>query len=447
LRFGLQKFRFSCFRTDASVIKSAAKSGSIPRKHKSQGQRFFLAVLWLFLFVGLMAGCSMWSGFQAQGNLPTPSLSPSLTATVTPSPTAPVLATATQKPRVYPTPRIDPITPVPDPVSGLQIPDELRLLVLLGTDNPSPYVSRTDAVMLAFYNPRLAKVALLSLPPEMFVYIPGYTMQRLNIAYPLGGFPLLADTIEYNIGVRPDEFAVIHVDDFAWFVEELQGLDVDVFRNYYDFCGGIPAGNVHLQGGDVLCYVKFRDGWDIRDQAERQQQVAWRLFMRMVGGGKLVEMEDFYLTYKAVVESNLDLSDLLANIPLALRLGQVDRFGFFAPTFDMFQTWDLPGDVQATVLLPRGERLIQMVQQAIDFTMLSVKTSDIILTLEYELTISPTPTNTPTASATSTLTPTLTITPSPVISVTVTITGTRTVEGSPSPSITPSPTVTTAGYP
>jgi len=425
------------------IVLPSDPKGYFPSKPKTQ---YYLELFWLFLLLSMIAGCAIMPdqsiGVKTIESVPSPSLTPS----PSPSLTSSTIVTATKEPRtVFPTAKINPVTAIPGPIKGLQIPEETRLLVLMGSDQPSPFVSRTDAIMLAFYNPRLAKVALLSLPPEMFVFIPGYTMQRINVAFAVGGFSMLADTIEYNIGVRPDEFAVIHVDDFAWFVEDLQGLDVDVFRDYYNYCGGIPAGSVHLQGGDVLCYVKFRDGWDIRDQAERQQQVVWRLFTRLISGGKLVDLEDTYRTYKSVVESNLKLSDLLANIPLALRLGQVDRFGFYQPTFDMFSTWDLPGDVKTTVLIPRGDRLIQMVQEAINFTLISVQTSDIVLTLEYELTVSPTPTNTPTASSTFTLTPSTTPSITPVI--TGSVTATRTVEGYPAPNTTVTVTATTAGYP
>lgn len=367
---------------------------------------------------------------------------PQVTVSATPSPIPmPTLESTREvivgrQPRVdFPTPRIPPATAIPAPVSGLTIPDEVRLMVLLGSDNDAPFVSRTNAVMLAFYHPRLAKVALLSLPPEMFVYIPGYTMQRISVAYAIGGFEMLSDTLEYNLGVRPDQYVLVHQDDFSWFVDELKGLDVDVFRNYYDDCGGIPAGSVHLSGDDVFCFLSFREGSDIRDQAVRQQQVVFQLFQSMARGGKLIELSELYYTYRNTVDTNLSLPLLLEYVPLGIRLGQPDRFGFFQFNISDFIPWQLPGEVTPTVLLPRPERILKLVQEALDFTEIAVQSSDVIMTLEYEMTISPTPTSTSTPS----LTPTRTITPT----VTPTLYAATITPGGPT--LTPSSTLN--GYP
>jgi LCP family protein required for cell wall assembly len=367
---------------------------------------------------------------------------PLVTASATPSPIPiPTLENTREvvvgrQPRVdYPTPKIAPATAIPAAVKGLTIPDEVRLIVLLGSDHEAPFVSRTNAIMLAFYHPRLAKVALLSIPPEMFVYIPGYTMQRINVAFAIGGFEMLSDTLEYNFGVRPDEYVLVHQDDFSWFVDELKGLDVDVFRNYYDDCGGIPAGSVHFNGDQVFCFISFREGADIRDQAVRQQQVVFQLFQSMARGGKLIELTELYYTYRNTVLTNLSLPLLLEYVPLGIRLGQPDRFGFFQFSIGDFIPWQLPGEVAPTVLLPRPEQIVKLVQEALDFTTIVIPSTDLIMTLEYEMTISPTPTSTFTPS----LTPTLTITPtvSPTL-YTATIT-----PGGP----TSTPSRTSDGYP
>lgn len=400
----------------------------------------------LFLWVLILGSCIPQSKSPTGGPLATASATSSPIPMPTLENTREVVVG--QQPRIdYPTPRIAPVTPIPPPVTALKIPEEVRLLVLLGSGKEAPFVSRTEAVMLAFYHPRLAKVSLLSLPPEMFVYIPGYTMQRISVAFAVGGFDMLADTIEYNIGVRPDEFVLVHQDDFSWFVDELEGLDVNVFRNYYEVCGGVPAGSVHLRGDDVYCFVSFRENSDIRDQAVRQQQVVYHLFQSMARGGKLIELSELYYTYRNTVQTNLTLPQLLNYVPLGIRLGQADRFGFFLMNIGDFIPWQIPGEVNPTVLLPKNERLLQYVQDALDFTTDPVQSSDLIMTLEYEMTISPTPTSTftPTLTPTRTNTPTITatiytstITPGgPTLTASSTLEGTQ-VQNTPSP---------TNGYP
>lgn len=419
--------------------------------NRRRGFAVVLVVLWM---LAVFSGCVLPFVSDSQGTqTPVSSLSPSASATI--SPTLTITTTPSPTPRHnqradYSTPQIDPITPIPQPLQGLSVPDEVRLLVLLGSDNPAPFTSRTDAIMLAFYNPRLAKVALLSLPPEMFVYIPGYTMQRINIAYAIGGFEMLADTIQYNIGIRPDEYALVHQDDFSWFVEELNGIDVDILRDYYDVCGDIQAGDKQMRGGEALCYLSFRDGWDIRDQAVRQQQIVYSVFQRLVKGGKLVELESIYYTYKNTVQSNITLDYLIQNTALGLRLGQPNRFGFFQYGLNAFQIWELPGAVEARVLLPNHDLIRELVQEAVDFTQIPVQSSDLVLTLEYELTVSPTPTNTFTFTPTITSTPTITRTATGVPTATITpggptLTPTNTVEGYPAMTVTPQPSST--GYP
>ena len=72
------------------------------------------------------------------------------------------------------------------------------------------YTGRTDAVAIVIYHPRLARASLVSVPPDLFGYIPGYTMQRVYSAYPVGGPQLLNSTLEYNFGIQPNDYAVFN---------------------------------------------------------------------------------------------------------------------------------------------------------------------------------------------------------------------------------------------
>jgi anionic cell wall polymer biosynthesis LytR-Cps2A-Psr (LCP) family protein len=64
-------------------------------------------------------------------------------------------------------------------------------------------------MIIASINNTANAVTLLTLPRDLFVYIPGWTMNRINTAaahgdavgYPGGGMALLEQTILYNLGI------------------------------------------------------------------------------------------------------------------------------------------------------------------------------------------------------------------------------------------------------
>ncbi len=397
--------------------------------------RTYLAIALLLAAGLLLAACATAPAPAEPTVIPTFSPVPTLSATPSPAPLR------TQR-SIYPTPRYTPITPIPEPLAGIALPEDVRVLVLLGTDSITPFNGRTDAVTLVFYHPRLGRAALLPIPPDLFVYIPGYTMQRLNTAYAIGEYRRLADTLEYNFGVRPDDYVLVHLEDFVYFIDDLGGLEVTVTQLVHPICGDIPPGTNLLSGDQVMCYIRIRDGADERDRALRQQDVLRLIIQRMVSSGNLTRLPDLYQTYRGSVKSSLSLDEVLKLVPFALGLGDRDHLGFFQLSGSALVPWQLPDGLKAEVFLPNRKELLANIQDAINYVLTPAPFSEMILTLEYELTISPTPTNTgtptPTGTATATYPPTSTSLPSS----TPTITSTPTPTGSITTTITVTPTVT-----
>jgi LCP family protein required for cell wall assembly len=387
----------------------------------------------LFLAGLLLAACN--GGPTATYPVVTPSATPSpfvaRTATGTPTP-GPI---RTQR-SVYPTPQFTPITPIPPALSGLEQPQEVLSLALLGTDNLSPYLGRTDAIILVFYHPRFGRASLLSIPPDLFVYIPGYTMQRLNTAYAVGGVDLLADTLEYNLGVRPDDYAVVGLEAFVYLVDDLGGLEVTIAQPLPEICADLLPGRRLLDGDQVMCYLRFREGLDEVGRNLRQQEVFGIVLRGLLQGGALVRLPELYGSYRSSVQSSLGLDDLQTMVPFALRLGDSSHLGYFQLGGPALDPWQIPEGLKPLVLLPVQDEVLRQVQQAIDFVLTPEPNTDRILTLEYELTVSPTPTTTGTSTRTATAT--RTIPPTSTQPGTITPTRTRTTTGTP-------PTATTTG--
>jgi LCP family protein required for cell wall assembly len=110
-------------------------------------------------------------------------------------------------------------------------------ILVLGSDRYSDQNSyRTDVIVIVSINQSSQTVSLLSIPRDLYVYIPGWGMERINAAelyqtqisttrHPLG---LLAETIEYNLGLRIDHLARVDFDRFEQLIDLLGGVDVPV---------------------------------------------------------------------------------------------------------------------------------------------------------------------------------------------------------------------------
>ena len=119
---------------------------------------------------------------------------------------------------------------------------------------------RTDSIILVHVPSGAGKPALISLPRDSYVPIPGHGHNKINSAYSMGGPKLLVETIEQVTGVRVDGYVEIGFGGFASVVDSLGGVDICVKRNMKDAYAGInlKAGCQTLDGRNALGYVRAR---------------------------------------------------------------------------------------------------------------------------------------------------------------------------------------------
>src|SRR5574337_1057300 len=174
---------------------------------------------------------------------PTPGFTP------TPSPTArpgidPTLGAAT------PDPLATPSIPIPEPMPQLHLDKDIVNILLLGRDTARGSNSyRTDVIIVVSINKKTNSVTLLTIPRDLYVYIPGWTMNRINtaslhgdaIGYPGGGVALLEQTILYNLGIPIHGWARIDFDGFKEVVDLLGGVDIPVSCEMTDWRLKDPA--------------------------------------------------------------------------------------------------------------------------------------------------------------------------------------------------------------
>ena len=394
-----------------------------PRTLPSQYLSYARCFLALLALTAALTGC-----LRAVGT-PTPLAFPTPTD-------AAAAASDTPTPEVWNTfapASIAPVTPIPPAAERMALPQDVDVWLFLGSDQEAPYRGRTDAFHLAFVNTRLSKASVISIPGSLFVFIPGYTMQRLNTAYALGGMNLVRETLAYNFGIKPDRYVVAHPEEFGWLVDDLGGVDVSVLLPIRDACGGLPAGLHSMNGQKALCYVSYLSGEDEIDRTRRQQQMLQLLFTKLVQNGRLVKLPAMYVSYKDQLDTDFSLPELLLDIPLFLRLGDPQRLSYSLLGWNELSSWELPDNTQTSVLLPDAEAVNAVFARALEDVLQSSPLGEIVLTYEAQLTeasaLSPTPLG-PTATGGF-----------PVI------TGTPTPTRTPLPGVTPTPGVTRSPIP
>jgi LCP family protein required for cell wall assembly len=151
---------------------------------------------------------------------------------------------------------------------------------LLKRSNPA----RSDTILLVRMDPDQEATAVLSIPRDLKVLIPGYGINKINAAYSLGGADLTAKTIKSLFG---EDFKINHIINvnfggFREVVNELGCIYADVDRRYYHSNLGLPTsahyaeididpGYQRLCGQRALDYVRFRHADSDIVRAARQQ--------------------------------------------------------------------------------------------------------------------------------------------------------------------------------
>lgn len=152
--------------------------------------------------------------------------------------------------------------------------------LLIGVDNMGRSNSRSDAILVARYEPNERELKLASLMRDMYVKIPSNDLHysKLNHAYYEGGADLLKRTIEDNFHVQIDHTIIVDLAGFPKIIDLMapNGININVPQTMVDHNDQIlfSKGQHVLHGNDILKYVRFRnDALSDFGRVGRQQEV------------------------------------------------------------------------------------------------------------------------------------------------------------------------------
>lgn len=135
---------------------------------------------------------------------------------------------------------------------------------------------RTDSIILVHVPAGDGKPALISLPRDSYVPIPGHGSNKINAAFAFGGPKLLVHTVEQVTDLHIDGYVEIGFGGFASVVDSLNGVNICVKNNMNDPKAGInlKKGCQTLDGRNALGYVRARYSDPRGDigRADRQRQ-------------------------------------------------------------------------------------------------------------------------------------------------------------------------------
>jgi LCP family protein required for cell wall assembly len=272
-------------------------------------------------------------------------------------------------------------TPLPDiaakPEDNLSdLPEWTRSsrlnILLLGIDHRDDEPiegSRSDTIMVASIDPPSKSVVLVSMPRDMWVSIPGYYAQRINVAHAVGGPTLVASTIQANFGIKIDNFARVDFSGFEQVVDAVGGVIIDAERpvkddeypteDYGVMRLFLPPGPILLDGKTALMYARSRHSESDFGRSRRQQQVLVALRERALQMGIVSKVPALLGIAQKAIATDLDAGSMVALGRLGL---EMDRNRIKTVVVDETMATPYKG--------PNGEDLLQPNRQAIQSAIL-----------------------------------------------------------------------------
>ena len=286
------------------------------------------------------------------------------------SPTPPATATPEHPWSDFPGPTRTSAVEILPPAPRIPQSPEVMNVILLGSDErPNTGGYRTDTIMILSLDSGANTATMVSIPRDLYVYVPGWRMDRINTADVRGGPEMTALTISYNFGIEAHHWARINFAGFMGAVDTLGGLTVQSTGYLTDECGGkywkyVP-GTYHMDGFEALCYVRMRKATGDFDRMRRQQEVMRAFFDKVLSLEGLTKIPQLYNQFISMVRTDLGVDDILSQVPLAVQLSaDTSQIRHYSIGSSLTDFWRVPGS-GASVLLPDREAVHAMLSEAL----------------------------------------------------------------------------------
>ncbi|MHB8060051.1 MAG: LCP family protein, partial [Gaiellaceae bacterium] len=261
---------------------------------------------------------------------------------------------------------------------GLMLSNTSNILVL-GTDHAATAerqgFSHSDSIMVVHTDPSRHRLVYLSIPRDLRVPVPAHGLDRVNVAFQIGGASLAIKTIASYTGLPINHVIVVDFGQFRQLIDALGGVDINVpgpiLSNSFDCpysaskCASwqgyrFAKGVQHMDGRHALTYSRIRENRLDPSESDvtrgaRQQQVVQAVLSKITSPRTMLKLPWIG-------------DDLLRPMATDLSAGQLMQLGWIKLRASTTLHCRLGGDSQsiggASEIIPSEDNIsvIQMVE-------------------------------------------------------------------------------------
>lgn len=248
----------------------------------------------------------------------------------------------------------------------------------------------TDTIIIASIDPVAKEAALVSVPRDLYVPVPGSGSMKINAAFATGknaalaktsrqkqtnevkkqaedaGYELLEKTIEQNLGVSINYRGIIDFNGFQQAVDAVGGIEINAPNavveqmriNGKNYKLNVQPGQQHMDGFKALAYSRSRhtSARGDFDRAERQRIIILALKSKILSAGTFsnpAKISSLLDTLGDRVSTDFSISDLNRLYSLGKEIDQskISSIGLADPPNNYVTTDTVAGQ---SVVVPRA---------------------------------------------------------------------------------------------
>lgn len=212
--------------------------------------------------------------------------------------------------------------------------------LLLGVDERSGDVGRSDTIMMLSANLATKRIGLVSVPRDSRVDMIKYGSTKVNHAYAYGGITLAKQTIEKLLNVKADHYFVINFSAFKKIIDLLGGVDLDVekdmyYRDDYDGENGLiidlQKGQQHLDAEKAIEYVRYRDEEGDIGRVKRQQKFLNAVLAKFTSPSTILKIPSIIKEVRNSIQTDMSFADMVEYLSFLKNGTDYETTAFMVP--------------------------------------------------------------------------------------------------------------------